>query len=369
MRILLTADPELPVPPKTYGGIERIVADLARGLRRRGHFVGLAAHPDSSAEVERFYPWPASVSRGAWTTLRNSRALRRAVIDFRPDVLHSFSRLMYLLPLLPTRLPKVMSYQRQPSPRTTRWARRLARGSLTFTGCSEHICRSGRRAGGRWEAIPNFVDPERYSFRSAVPADAPLVFLSRVEPIKGADLAIEVARRAGRRLVIAGNRFENGENGRYWGERIEPHLSRGVVEYVGPVDDRQKDELLGGAAAMLVPVQWEEPFGIVFAEALACGTPVISCPRGALPEIVRDGREGFLSESVEGLVEAVARLATIDRAACRERVEMTFSADVVVGRYEELYRSVSPEAGAGACSVDNAPAQVESDRKQPSAHS
>jgi glycosyltransferase involved in cell wall biosynthesis len=344
MRVFLTADPELPVPPLTYGGIERIVADLVRGLRRRGHVVGLAAHPQSSAEVDRFYPWPGAASRGAWPTLRNGWTLRKAAADFRPDVLHSFSRLMYLLPLLPSRLPKLMSYQRQPSLRTTRWARRLSRGSLTFTGCSEHICRSGRRAGGRWEAIPNFVDPDRYTFRPKVSDDAPLVFLSRVEPIKGTHLAIAAARRAGRRLVIAGNHFDSGENGRYWSEQIEPHLGRDV-EYVGPVDDVHKNELLGGAAAMLVPVQWEEPFGIVFAESLACGTPVLSCPRGSLPEIVREGREGFLAESVEGLSAAVGKLATIDRAACRERAEKAFSAGEVVRRYEELYESVCARRG------------------------
>jgi glycosyltransferase involved in cell wall biosynthesis len=344
MRILLTADPELPVPPATYGGIERIVADLVRGLRRRGHTVGLAAHSDSTVEVDRFYPWHGAVSRGAWPTLRNGRTLRFAAIDLRPDVLHSFSRLMYLLALLPSRLPKVMSYQRQPSLRTTKWARRLSRGRLTFTGCSEHICRAGRKAGGRWEAIPNFVDPDRFTFRAEVAADAPLVFLSRIEPIKGAHLAIEAARRAGRRLVVAGNHAEDGENGRYWYEQIVPHLGPGV-EYVGPVDDCQKNELLGKAAAMLVPVQWEEPFGIVFAEALACGTPVISCPRGALPEIVRDGREGFLAETVEGLAAAITRLGTLDRAVCRERVEEAFSAGEVVRRYEELYESVCARSG------------------------
>jgi glycosyltransferase involved in cell wall biosynthesis len=341
MRILLTADPELPVPPETYGGIERIVADLIRGLRGRGHVVALAAHPASKAEVDRFYPWPGSASRGLRPTLRNGLTLRRAVADFRPDVLHSFSRLMYLLPLLPSRLPKIMSYQRQPSMRTTRWARRLARGRLTFTGCSEHICVTGRRAGGRWEAIPNFVDPEKYTFRAEVSADAPLAFLSRIEPIKGTHLAIEASRRAGRRLIIAGNHYDTGEHARYWTEQIVPHLGRDGIEYIGPVDDRQKNELLGSAAAMLVPVQWEEPFGIVFAESLACGTPVISSTRGSLPEIVRDGREGFLRDTVEGLTEAVAKIGSINRAACRERLEKAFSASEVVRRYEELYESVS----------------------------
>jgi glycosyltransferase involved in cell wall biosynthesis len=248
---------------------------------------------------------------------------------------------MYLFPLLPRSLPKVMSYQRQPSLRTTKWARRLSRGTLRFTGCSEHICRTGRKAGGDWTAIPNFVDLERYTFQRAVPADAPLVFLSRVEPIKGAHLAIEAARRAGKRLLIAGNHFEDGENGQYWNEQIRPWLGREGIEYVGPVDDRQKNDLLGQAAAMLVPVQWEEPFGIVFAESLACGTPVISTPRGALPEIVREGKDGYLCQSVDEMAGAVKRLSSIRREDCRERVESAFSRERVTDRYEMLYREMT----------------------------
>jgi glycosyltransferase involved in cell wall biosynthesis len=342
MRLLLTADPELPVPPALYGGIERVVADLIAGLRARGHEIGLVANPESTAQVEAFYPWPGAVSQRARDTFANARALRRAAKDFRPDVLHSFSRLMYLTPLLPGRLPKIMSYQRNPSLRTTAWARRLARGSLRFTGCSEYICSVGRAVGGDWTAIPNFVDLGKFTFQPTVAADAPLVFLSRVEPIKGADLAIRVARHSGRRLLIAGNHAtDDSANGRYWREEIEPHLGKNGIEYVGPVNDVQKNELLGQAAAMLVPIQWNEPFGIVFAESLACGTPVVSCPRGALPEIVRPGIEGFLAEAEDQLIEAVGRLGEIDRRACRARVEAEFSADRVVERYESLYQAVA----------------------------
>ncbi len=342
MRILITADPELPVPPKTYGGIERIVAGLVYKLRQRGHQVGLVAHRESTVATDGFFPWPGKASQRLLDTVKNAWALSQAVKSFRPNVLHSFSRLMYMLPLLPSRLPKIMSYQREPSLRTTALAHRLSRGRLRFTGCSEHICVTGRRAAGTvWNAIPNFVDVEQYTFRATVAADAPLVFLSRVEPIKGAHLAIEAARRAGRRLLVAGNHGDNGENGRYWREQIVPHLGREGIEYVGPVDDRQKNELLGQAAAMIVPVQWEEPFGIVFVESLACGTPVISCPRGALPEIVRSGREGYLCEMVDELTKAVGLLDGIERRDCRLRVEKDYSAEVVVGRYERLYETIA----------------------------
>ena len=212
--------------------------------------------------------------------------------------------------------------------------------SLTFTGCSGYIAGNGRRAGGRWEAIHNPVDVDRFAFSPSVPGDAPLVFLSRVERIKGAHTAIAVARRTGRRLLIAGNHSASGPEARYWEEEIRPHLGRDGIEYVGPVDDPQKIALLGGALAMIVPIEWNEPFGIVFAEALACGTPVISAPRGALPEIVASGVHGFLVEGVDAACAAVSRVGQIDRAACRRRAEEAFSAAFIVQEYERLYRSV-----------------------------
>ena len=343
MRILLTVDPEIPVPPPHYGGIERIVDGVATELRLRGHAVGLVAHPDSTCQVERLFAWPRGGSGGLRNGLRNSLALLDAVRQFRPGVVHSFSRLAYLLPLLALRIPSIMSYQRHTGGRKLAFAQALGGRSFEFTALSEFIAAMGRRGGGRWSVIPNFSDTGFYRFEPAVPADAPLVFLSRIERIKGAHTAIEIAARAGRRLIIAGNRVETGEGPAYWREEIEPHLSPGKVDYVGPVNDAQKNELLGGAAAMLVPIEWDEPFGIVFAEALACGTPVISCPRGALPEIVVPGEHGFLVQSIDEAVAAVAALPGISRTACRVRCEQLFSRNVVVGQYEALYRRLARE--------------------------
>jgi glycosyltransferase involved in cell wall biosynthesis len=164
-----------------------------------------------------------------------------------------------------------------------------------------------------------------------------LVFLSRVEAIKGAHLAIEIARRAGRRLILAGNHSATTLDAKYWTNQIVPHLGKHGIEYIGPVDDRQKNELLGRARALLVPVQWDEPFGIVFAEALTCGTPVLSCPRGALPEIVTDGKTGFLADSIETLTAAVRRVDAIQRAACRRSAEERFSRRLITQAYVSLY--------------------------------
>src|SRR6185437_12952042 len=192
--------------------------------------------------------------------------------------------------------------------------------------------------------IHNFADTENLHFSPNVAADAPLVFLSRVEEIKGAHWAIEIARRTGNRLIIAGNHSDSGPEGEYWHTKIVPEIGRDGVEYVGPVDDVQKDKLLGGARAMVVPIRWNEPFGIVFAESLACGTPVISCPTGALPEIVRQGVDGFLINSVDEGVSAVQRLAMISRVTCRHRAEELFSRKVVVSRYESLYGELMERA-------------------------
>lgn len=347
MRLLLTADPEIEVPPRLYGGIERIVDVLVRRLKAMGYQVGLVAREGSTAPADAFYPWPGRSSLSRGDTLANMWALWKAKRDFRPDLLHSFSRIAYLAPHLRGRVPLVMSFQREPTARTVGLAARLAApGTLTFTGCSEYIARQGRPSGGEWFGIPNFADTEGLHFSPSVPADAPLVFLSRVEEIKGAHWAIEIARRTGNRLVIAGNHSDSGPEGEFWRQKILPEIGRDGVEYVGPVDDVQKDRLLGGARAMVVPIRWNEPFGIVFAESLACGTPVISCPTGALPEIVRPGIDGFLIESIEQGCDAVGKLGTIDRATCRRRAEEHFSAHAVVARYDELYRRLRERQAA-----------------------
>jgi glycosyltransferase involved in cell wall biosynthesis len=336
LRILVTVDPGLPVPPKLYGGIERVVDGLIHGLRERGHVIGLVAHPDSQCPVDYLRPWPTA-SNGSTKHIRSAITLMRAVRAFGPHLVHSFSRLGYLLPILPQRLPKLMSYQRHTSGNQISVAGKLAGKSLAFTGCSEFIARLGRPWGSEWTAIPNFVDTDFYTFSPTVAEDAPLVFLSRIERIKGAHTAIAIAQKTGRRLILAGNRVTHEEGETYWKKEIEPFLNTDGIEYIGPVNDQQKNDLLGSAAAMIVPIEWDEPFGIVFAEALACGTPVISCARGALPEIIRHGVDGFLIRDIAEGCEAVRTIGSIKRVECRERAVAQFSSQTVVSQYLDLY--------------------------------
>jgi glycosyltransferase involved in cell wall biosynthesis len=348
MKILLTADPELPVPPKLYGGIERIVDLLVTGLQSRGHTVGLVAHRDSTSQANHCFAWKGLQSQNQWDMVQNTIGLWSAFQQFQPDIVHSFSRIFYLLPILRSTIPKVMSYQRNPSQRTTALGLKLANGSLSFIGCSDYICGLGKVVGGNWHTVHNCVELEKYQFQPTVQPDAPLVFLSRIERIKGAHTAIAIAQRTSRRLLIAGNYSTTGTERQYWEQEILPHLGKDGIEYVGPVNDEQKNHLLGQAAAMLVPIEWNEPFGIVFAEALACGTPVISCPYGALPEIVRQGVDGFLVNTIEDACAAVQNLDQIHRHNCRDRAEKSFSTTVIIKQYEQLYErlvgSIKPSA-------------------------
>ena len=302
--------------------------------------MGLVAHPDSSAAADFFVAWPDVPPNSTAAHTRNMLALLTAVSHFQPSIVHSFSRLLYLAPLLPRRIPKIMSYQRFAGGRQISLAALVGGSSLMFTGCSKFIATMGGKYGGAWRAIPNFVDTDFYEFKSSAPDDAPLVFLSRVEREKGAHWAIEIAKKTGRRLLIAGNYADEGPQRQYWDQVIKPELGSNGIEYVGTVGDEAKRQLLGSAAAMVVPIQWDEPFGIVFAETLACGTPVITCPRGATPEIIRDGIDGFLIGDVSEGCRAVQRLGTIDRRQCRERAEQAFSVAAVVPQYEALYEEL-----------------------------
>jgi glycosyltransferase involved in cell wall biosynthesis len=341
LKIVITADPYVPVPPKLYGGIERVIDFLVRGLVARCHEVTLFAHPESRT-AGRLVPYGAPPHFGARARLAElwqvGAGLWRDLA--RTDLVHSFGRLAALAPVLPIRrLPKIQSYQRATVPwRGVRSAARLAGDSIRFTACSSsvYLDRPGTDAG-TWHTVFNGVPIAKYDFVPRVAPDAPLVFLGRLERIKGAHHAIAIARQSGRQLIIAGNRVEDGDGARYFDDQIAPALDGRQITYLGPVDDTQKNGLLGAAAALLMPVEWAEPFGIVMAEALACGTPVIGFPLGGVPEVVRDGVTGYLCRTPEDAVSAVGRLHRLDRSAARADCEARFSDRAIVDAYERLY--------------------------------
>jgi len=221
---------------------------------------------------------------------------------------------------------------------------RLAGPSIVFTGCSTSLYRRERRdarkraeANAEWKTVFNGVDTDRYTAVRHVDSNAPLIFLGRIERIKGAHNAIAIARRAGRRLIIAGVHETSGVHADYITREIQTHVDGSRVCYVGPVDDEAKNRWLGESAALLMPIEWEEPFGIVMAEALACGTPVIGFPRGSVPEVVRDGVNGYIRDSVESAAAAVRMLDRLDRGIIRADCETRFSGRAIVDQYERIY--------------------------------
>ncbi|MFD0749295.1 glycosyltransferase [Mucilaginibacter calamicampi] len=328
MRIAITADPFIPVPPHHYGGIERIIDFLVRGLIARGHDVLLVAHKDSTIDAPLLaYP----DGKGHSGNIISLSGLRH----FNPDIIHSFSRLAYLLPFMRSPVPKLMSYQREPTIRQVKLAKMLIR-SLSFTGCSNYIS-DKIRPYADVETVYNGLDMTKFTFRERVSPDAPLLFLGRIEFIKGTHIAIKVAKRAGKRLVIAGNIPENEQ--RYFADEIQPHLDENV-EYAGPVNDEEKSKLLGKGLALLMPIQWNEPFGIVMVEAMACGTPVIGFGTGAVPEVIQNDLNGFVCANEGEMIDRVHQINQIDRTAVFEDCQRRFSADAIVDHYLSIYEKL-----------------------------
>jgi glycosyltransferase involved in cell wall biosynthesis len=343
MRVLLVMDPFISVPPRHYGGIERVIADLADALVARGHRVTLWAGPGSgtNAALESFG------EEGEWTrwsNIRNTLALSARFIrdDGRFDVIHNFGRLAYLSVVFPWDVPKVQTYMRTINPENMRKAARLGAKRIHFTAVSAAIRDTGAPGGGDWSVIYNCADPARYTFRGDTdPSKAPLVFLGRLDRCKGPHTAIDVAHRLNRRLIIAGNVSPVPEEQRFFAQKVAPRIDGTLVSYIGPVDDVQKDALLGGAAAMLMPIEWEEPFPVVLPESLLCGTPVVAFRRGGVPEGIEDGRTGFNCDTLDQMCAAVNRLADIDRATCRAEAERRFSGRAITDDYEALYRRLA----------------------------
>jgi glycosyltransferase involved in cell wall biosynthesis len=342
MRIGITVDPYYPVPPLQYGGIERIVDFVARGLAARGHTITMFAHPNSKIVGELIGygvpPHQGRIIRMCELAQLGGALLRR---HRQFDVLLSWGRLAALVPVLPFRhLPKIQRYCRDAVPwRSVTIASRLARDSIRFVGSSESVYMERSNnvpLSGNWQTIYDGVEVEKYLLVPEVPIDAPLAFLGRLDLMKGVHTAIAVAKKANRRLIIAGNKIENEAGLRYFRQEIEPYIDDNQIKYVGPVNDKQKNELLGHCAALLFPTLYKEGFGIVMAEAMACGVPVLGHPCGSVKEVVRQGVTGYVCANVAEYVEAVREVHKLNRSSIRKECEKRFSATNIVNQFERL---------------------------------
>jgi glycosyltransferase involved in cell wall biosynthesis len=337
MRIAQIAPLAEPVPPDRYGGTERVVALLADELVRRGHEVTLFASGDSVTDAELVAPTKRSLRSDPTVTETLTPHISELGMVFKRahdfDVIHS--HLDYLAfpaaRLSPT--PTVHTLHGRLDLPHLRPVFDEFR-DLPLVSISEAQRTPLRDLGLRWAAtVHHGVPVELYPFTPR--RGDYLLFCGRICADKGPDLAIEVAQRVAMPLKIAA-KVDDADR-EYFEQEIRPRLDQPGVEFLGEVDESAKLELFAGARALLFPIRWPEPFGLVMIEAMATGTPVITRPFGAVPEIVEDGETGFIADTVEELAAAVGRVDTIDRAKCRRRVEEGFSVARMVDDYETLY--------------------------------
>lgn len=343
MRIGILAPPWVPIPPPRYGGTEGVIDILARGLEAAGHEVFLWTTGESTCPVRRDHVLPTvNTHMGLASTelhhvLRGYEVLREWGADIIHD--HSLTGPVYALSLTG---PPVVT--------TTHGC--FDAGALELyrtVGCRVPVIAISQDQASRGHGVKiaavihHGIDVDAFPFGTGGGDEhGPYVaFLGRMAPQKGAHLAAEAARAAGWRLLIAAKMREPAERD-YFEKEVEPLLGDSVT-FLGEVDHGARVRLLQGATALLNPIRWPEPFGLVMVEAMACGTPVLSFPEGSAPEIVCEGETGFLCHDVADMARRLPAVGRLDRAACRASVTERFSVARMVDAHVALYRRIVAE--------------------------
>ncbi len=340
MRIAQVAPLYEAVPPRLYGGTERIVSYLTEGLVRRGHQVTLFASGESvtSARLAAARPRALRLDPGLQSVIAAHLAMlsevRQRSDEF--DVIHVHLSHFIHFPVLSDVAEKTVTtphgrldYADLPGA----YACWPYFPMISISMRQRQPLAQARWVGNVYHGLPLELYPRRPHGRGDY-----LAFLGRMSRDKRPDRAIEIARRAGMQLKIAA-KIGDGDTS-YFRETIKPLLGPDV-EFIGEVDEQAKVEFLSNAAALLFPIDWPEPFGLVVIEAMAFGVPVVAWREGALPEIVDEGETGFVVDSVEAAVEAVARCAALDRDHVRRVFERRFSAERMISDYEAIYRTLT----------------------------
>jgi glycosyltransferase involved in cell wall biosynthesis len=350
LRVAMLAPPWLPVPPPGYGGIEVVVGHLTDALVELGHDVTLLAAPGSSSQAKVRTLLPVCHPHEIGSALHDADQVSTAfaVVDAeartgRPfDVLHDHSGYTAVAMADRVGVPVVSTLHNALTPALADFHRRHA-GAARLVAISHSQRRSAPAGVPLTDVVPNPLALRDWPFSpdrrpGAATGDGYLLWVGRMDPAKGPDLAVLAAREAGLPIVLAGP-VQEGQPGQreFFDSTIAPLLASDDVQYLGEVAAADKHRLFSGARALLMPLRWDEPFGMVMVEALASGTPVIAYPRGAAPEIVRPGC-GFLVADEHEMATAVARLGEIDPAFCRATVERHFSPLAAAAAYVRVYR-------------------------------
>lgn len=340
----MIAPPWYRVPPRAYGGIESLVAGLVDELVDLGHDVMLVCAGPSGTRAQNVVTTlsdaPSALLGDEAVALLHGQLAEQAIREFAPDLVHDHT------------LAGLVAARHRPFPTVVTAHGPVSGyyGELLMRCAHAHavaISRSQMRSSAdiAWHGVVrNGVDVASFPFSEK--KDDFLLFLGRMDADKGLVEAIEVAERSGRSLLIAARMHGQLEEN-FFRERVRPHLSHGI-EYVGEVGTSDKMDLLGRAAALLFPLQWEEPYGLVVAESQACGTPVLSLRRGAIPEIVLDGRTAFLADHHSELVAAVERLPELSPRACRQFAMTSLDIGRTAEGYEAVYQDVRAPRRTGA---------------------
>lgn len=338
LRVGILAPPWVGVPPETYGGTELMLDSLARALVRLGHDVRLFTTADSRCPVTTAHLFEHSDPDrmgAAVLELRHVAAGYDDLVAAGVDIVHDHTLCGLFYNGRPADLPVVTTCHGPFDDDLVDIHRRTSHAVPVITISHDQA----RRAPSDITiaaTIHHGIDPARYPF-SSTPGDS-FAFLGRMDSTKGVAEAARAARAAGVKLRIAA-KMRNPTEFRYFHTEVEPLLDDRIV-YIGEATVAEKLELLRDSIALINPIKWPEPFGLVMIEALACGTPVIGYPGGAAPEIVDHGVTGYLVESEEQLIHAIGRAGALDRVACRQRVVRDFTADRMAREHVEVYRSL-----------------------------
>ncbi|MCK5475699.1 MAG: glycosyltransferase family 4 protein [Candidatus Pacebacteria bacterium] len=351
LRIAQVVSLQESVPPKGKNGLEFVVHYLTEELVKRGHNVSLFATKDSktSAKLIDVLPYPAAKKRiFGWGGIDYSLVSLTKAIETQNefDIIHiHIGQIAYYFanliktPMIETIHSPISKVPKKYLPKKDIQNRYLKDSRSRYKKMHHIFVSKNQKKNAFMQSsgsvIYNGIDLEEFKFKKD-PQDY-FLYLGYITPDKGAHLAVKAARRARVKLKLAGS-YRHCE--KYFEEEIEPYLKKGKIEYVGVVNPIQRNRLLGGAKAILVPVQWEEPFGLIMTEAMACGTPVIGFDKAAVSEIVKDKKTGFIVKDFKEMAKAIRKVEEIDRSACRARVEKYFSVEKMVDGYERVYEKM-----------------------------
>lgn len=351
LKIAQVAPLWFPVPPKKYGGTERIISYLTEELVKRGHNVTLFASGDSKTEAKLFSITQKSLfEKGIlwgnwhWNNLNHSIAFERAE---KFDIIHchwvilgaNFQRFV--------KTPVIHTLHNIPDPDSTAWeVYKYYRNDLQAIYVSNSEMKDSLVKVKHSYVVYNGIDISDLKFHKK--GGDILVWSGRIRRDKGPDKAIKIAQKIKRKLLLAGKVQEVAEDKLFFKESIKPNLND-KIRYIGEIEQKQFSSFFGNAKALIFPLRWEEPFGLIVAEANACGTPVITYARGAMPELIQDGFNGFLvkPDDINGMVKAVRKVYDLPeneyqkiRLNCRKHVEDNFTVEKMVDGYEKVYQQI-----------------------------